>query len=1029
MNTNQRNPNLSIPEVNQSSLNQVQKQFGSSWWTGLAPEECLGFSKTTQVLHSLPLLNLDICTRADVLAAFNNGWTLTELLFQCLKDESTYVRSPYHQLRHPPIFYYGHPAVLYWNKLRLSGLVHGSIDLYLEKVLETGVDEMSWDDMSKNEMAWPSVAQVHAYRKKVYDKIVELIQTHPALDEKSTSRNLGPSSPLWALFMGIEHDNIHLETSSVLFRELPLNLVERPRFFPDLHPSASINTKPNATPLSWVQVAAQSVTVGKSKNTPSYGWDNEYGSSSFNLKSFSASETLISNAQFYPFVQSLAYVNDKYWTAEGARWRKFRNSKRPCFWVAHGPEGLHDYKLRTLFNLIDMPWDWPAEVNFHEAQAYSKWLSEKDNSKVQYRLLSEAEHHALRDQASDEVLQTSRLALKNFKANFNLQFSSPWPVQTQAKNSKGFKDVFGNVWQWLEDHFHPLEGFELHPLYDDFSQPCFDGNHQMIMGGSFISCGHEASVYARFHFRPHFFQHAGFRLAYSNDGSAQNGAVFLTKDLSKVDGRSPKTAREVMQTESWWQNYEQPMELSAEALKPLWNSTQESIIAFEKNRNSMNPAGLAHSASDNKLRSDFKLLYQTATNFPERPENLNELLKLLNETIVPTGQIPGHPGYMAYVAGAGNPISQMAQALSQTYNQFTGHHSLSPGLVQLEEEVIGWLLKMVGYDKALSSGFLTTGGSLANLSALSFARAKVFKSYDYAKARFYASTEAHHCIAKALHVLGFPTSSLVHIPVDENFHMRISALKTQIAQDIKEGFTPVCIIGTAGSTQTGSVDSLEEIAKVAQEFKVWFHVDAAYGGFFMLTDEGQEKLKGINLADSIALDPHKSLSIPYGTGGLLVKNKTDMKYEYRGSTSYMPPSPGLDGEHLDFADLSPELSRDARGLRIWLPLRFFGVAPFQLNLEEKLKLSHHLTLKLNQIPGVQLLKKPDLSITNFCLKTNELTQKLVTAINESQTLFLTTCTLQDRLYIRVCLLGFRTHFKQVEELLALITHESKRLNS
>lgn len=279
----QRNPNLSIPQLDRSTPNEVQNAFGTKWWTGLSPEECPGFSKEKKFLQALPLINLKICSRQDVLDYFNNSWTLTEVLFASLKNESTFIRPPYHELRHPLIFYYGHPAVLYYNKIRLAGMASEPIDLYLEKILETGVDEMSWDDMSKNQMQWPSVKAVHEYRKKVYDFVVELIKTHPDL-EPSSNRNLDLNSPLWSLFMGFEHEKIHFETSSVLIRELPLELLETPKYWAPLHPSAAGKTpsKPAVTKdypaFQWVPQKGATVQWGKPTSAPSYGWDNEYGS-------------------------------------------------------------------------------------------------------------------------------------------------------------------------------------------------------------------------------------------------------------------------------------------------------------------------------------------------------------------------------------------------------------------------------------------------------------------------------------------------------------------------------------------------------------------------------------------------------------------------------------------------------------------------------------------------------------------------------------------------------------------------------
>ncbi|QDK38419.1 5-histidylcysteine sulfoxide synthase [Bdellovibrio sp. NC01] len=1036
----QRNPNLSIPQIDRSSKNEVLESFGSSWWTGVAPEKCVGFNKEKNFLQALPLINLDICTRQDVIDYFNNSWTLTEVLFSSLKNESTYIRPPYHELRHPLMFYYGHPAVLYYNKMRLAGLFTEPVDLFLEKILETGVDEMSWDDMSKNEMAWPRIKEVHAYRKKVYDHVLNVIKTHPDL-EPGPKRNLGPSSPLWSLFMGFEHEKIHFETSSVLIRELPLELVETPKYWVPMHPSAMLKTPVKPTPGKdypenhWVKVPGGTVHYGKTPDVPSYGWDNEYGSRTKTVKDFEVTEQLISNGEYYEFVASGSYINDKYWGQEGLQWRKFRNTKRPTFWVAHGPEGLHDYKLRTIFEIIDMPWSWPAEVNYHEAQAYARWKQEKDNTKLIYRLITEPEHVRLRDAGTDPVLQKQAYsddgeALRVIPANFNFQYSTATPVNFYAANKLGVKDLFGNVWQWAEDQFNPLDGFKVHPLYDDFSTPCFDGKHQMILGGSFISCGHEASVWARFHFRPHFFQHSGFRLAATLDGSADNESTKLKQNGEYVHPRR-QNVRDQMQQPDWWKHVDQPMEFDSVELKNLWNQTEEAILNFEMKRTEISPMGQALDPATNDVSKSFRIPYQAVKTFPERPDDFEKLLKTVIGEMAPMGQQPGHPGYMAYVAGAGNAISNMAQAIAQTLNQFTGHYSLAPGLVTLEAEALRWITNMIGYPEQ-SGAFFTTGGSLATLSALSIARKTKMQGHDLSKVRFYASNQAHHCAGKALGILGFPKDALKLIPSNNEMQMDLKALEAAIAADKASGIQPLCVIGTAGSTNTGAIDSLPEISAIAKKNNMWFHVDGAYGGFFLLTEQGRNKLKGIELSDSVVLDPHKSLSLPYGTGCVLVRDRSLMTYDYQGAPSYMPPSPGLHDQveaRLDFADITPELSRDFRGLRFWLPIKTMGIGPFQLNLEEKLELAKYLATELKAIPSLTVITEPQLSIVNFKMKDTTKTRELLTRINQTNKIFLSACTLNNDVVIRVCLLGFKTHFAEVTALLTVIRSALKEMGA
>lgn len=491
------------------------------------PQECPDWGD--QRAHSLPLLDLR-AGRESMLAYFDNTWALSETLFSALTCEEAYYVRPWHKTRHPLIFYYVHPVTFYVNKLLVAGLLHSPVNREFEALFETGVDEMSWDDLHDGEQdIWPSLDAARKYRQQVHQLVRDIIRKHPALDKP-----VDMDSPAWALVMCFEHERIHLETSSVLMRELPEEFVQAPEAWPDL-PLQEQATEKSVNPVAGVdypasnpmlEVPTQTVALGKPRDWPTFGWDNEYGRDSRHVESFHASAMLISNGEFYEFVASGAYLQDKYWGEQGLAWRRFRNTRWPAFWVQDGPVGSHRYRLRTTFGVRPMQWDWPAVVNYYEAKAYCAWRSERDGAKPPYRLMQEKEHLAMRDpnlsdisdwlSGDDALLQHDPVMQANTVAgrtlNHNLHFGSEGPVDLFLTNSRGFHDVLGNVWQWCEDSFHPLPGFSIHPYYVDFSTPCFDDEHQMILGGSFISTGDEASAWARFHFRPHFSQHAGFRL-------------------------------------------------------------------------------------------------------------------------------------------------------------------------------------------------------------------------------------------------------------------------------------------------------------------------------------------------------------------------------------------------------------------------------------------------------------------------------------------------------------------------------------
>jgi 5-histidylcysteine sulfoxide synthase/putative 4-mercaptohistidine N1-methyltranferase len=491
-------------------------------------------------LHSLPLLNLN-AGRSEMLAYFENTWALTEQLFSALVSEEAYYVRPYHKTRHPLIFYYAHPVCFYVNKLLVSGLINEPVNQDFELLFETGVDEMNWDDLHDGtEDIWPALTEVKAYREQVYQLVRSIIQSHPSLEQTATASNVG-----WALAMAFEHERIHLETSSVLMRELPLEYVQQPASWPPMlpeplpqkhEPEAGTDFPTNEL----IELGASTVKLGKPADWPSFGWDNEYGFDERQVSAFKATQFLISNGEFFQFVQSGGYEQRKYWSESGWGWRQFRNVKWPTFWVQDGPAGSHRYRLRTTFDEIPMQWSWPAVVNYYEARAYCAWLTEQHDDGGRFRLLHESEHHAIRaaelEQAGawqpgtrsglelDQVMNNNGQEL----VNHNLNFGSESAVDALPANSRGFHDSFGNVWQWCEDALHPLPGFEIHPYYTDFSTPCFDGEHQMILGGSFISTGDEASIWSRFHFRPHFFQHAGFRVVQEVEDNSKRGDKYDT---------------------------------------------------------------------------------------------------------------------------------------------------------------------------------------------------------------------------------------------------------------------------------------------------------------------------------------------------------------------------------------------------------------------------------------------------------------------------------------------------------------------
>jgi aromatic-L-amino-acid/L-tryptophan decarboxylase len=338
----------------------------------------------------------------------------------------------------------------------------------------------------------------------------------------------------------------------------------------------------------------------------------------------------------------------------------------------------------------------------------------------------------------------------------------------------------------------------------------------------------------------------------------------------------------------------------------------------------------------------------------------------------------------------------------------------------------------VGFDGD-AGGFLTSGGSLANWSAMTIAR-DLRMPNNFRRGVVYTSNQAHHSVDKAAILAGLDRTNIRRVPVDADFRVQVDVLEEWIDQDRQAGKLPLAIVGNAGTTNTGAVDHLELLADLAKRTDTWLHVDAAYGGFFLLTERGKSALRGIEKADSITLDPHKGLFLPYGTGCLLVRNRSPLRQVFSLRGEYMmTETEGQD--FVDFCDVSPELTRDFRGLRVWLPFQMHGAAAFRECLDEKLDLARHTQAELQAIPGVEIVSKSPLSIVAFRLRqptwtemeTNEKNQSFLRLINGSGRVWLTGTILNEHFVLRICILSFRTHRDRIDECLAIIRHAAAQM--
>jgi aromatic-L-amino-acid decarboxylase len=403
---------------------------------------------------------------------------------------------------------------------------------------------------------------------------------------------------------------------------------------------------------------------------------------------------------------------------------------------------------------------------------------------------------------------------------------------------------------------------------------------------------------------------------------------------------------------------------------------------------------------------------------PEEGTAAGPLLDLLFERAVPASFNNAGPGFMAYIPGGGQPYAAVGDFIAAGVNRYTGVFAPAPALVQLETNVVRWFARAIGYP-ATAGGFLASGGSLANFSAVVAARHERLGE-DFQKGTLYVSDQGHHCIRKGALLAGFPASRVREVPAGADFRMRLDALERLVAEDRARGLTPFLVAASAGTVNTGAVDDLEALADFAEREGLWLHVDGAYGGFFVLTDRGRKALAGISRADSVVLDPHKGLFMPYGSGCLLVKDPEVLRRSHSVSGHYMP---GMqqDPDSVDICEISPELSRNFRGLGIWLAVKLCGLGAFRAALDEKLDLAREAARALREIPGMKLVAEPPLSLVAFRLapegasleESNRLTRELLARVNVKKRVLLTGTLLGDAYAGRMCILSFRTHRDRV----------------
>jgi aromatic-L-amino-acid decarboxylase len=419
--------------------------------------------------------------------------------------------------------------------------------------------------------------------------------------------------------------------------------------------------------------------------------------------------------------------------------------------------------------------------------------------------------------------------------------------------------------------------------------------------------------------------------------------------------------------------------------------------------------------------------------FAEEQGSFSDLLETLGTAVNHEGINPASGGHMGYIPGGGVYPSALGDFLADVTNCYSGVSFASPGGVKMEQRLVKWMTELVGYP-AGSGGDLTSGGSVANLTAIVAARETMgIRARDIENGCIYMTADAHHCVDKSLRTAGLADCKKRLVPMDEYYRMEASVLEKLIIEDKAAGFRPWLIIASAGTTDTGAVDPVGPLSALAKQHDLWLHVDAAYGGFFLLCEEGREVLRDLDKAHSIVLDPHKGMFLPYGSGAVLVRDvewlaqsqgyQADYMQDARkGVTDYSP------------ADLSLELTRPFRGLRFWLPLKLFGVAPFRAALSEKIWLARYFYEQLEKTSGWEVGPYPQLSMVTYRYIPRKgdvdiFNQKLVKAVQADGKVFISSTLIDGKFFLRLAVLHFRTHLSHVDYVLGLLKRMAVELEA
>ncbi len=393
---------------------------------------------------------------------------------------------------------------------------------------------------------------------------------------------------------------------------------------------------------------------------------------------------------------------------------------------------------------------------------------------------------------------------------------------------------------------------------------------------------------------------------------------------------------------------------------------------------------------------------------PEKGRPVKEVINEMENEIFKYSGNSNHPRFFGFVPGPASCVSWLGEVMTSAYNIHAGGSKMAPAVNCAEQQVIRWLADQAGFGEE-AGGLFVSGGSMANITALTAARDKKLTEETLHLGVVYISDQTHSCVAKGLRVIGITSGRIRVIPTNENFQMDTTELKKMVDKDIADGYIPFAVVGTAGTTNTGSVDPLEEIASLCKEYQMWFHVDGAFGASVLLSPEYKHIVKGIEFADSISWDAHKWLFQTYGCAAVIVRNVNDLYESFHVSPEYLKDL-NDDPGYLNTFDIGIELTRPARGLKLWLTLQVLGSELMGSAVEQGFKQAKWAQEIVESKKNWEIVSPAQMAIVNFRYgpedlseeQKDELNERISARINESGYAAMFTTVLHGKTVLRFC---------------------------